>query len=187
MLLHTSEQETQTMEDVRHELFQLIDDTPNLDWLLLTKRPENVQKMWVGGTKTNVWLGTSVENQEWAEERLPYMHEAKRCGMVHTTFISAEPLLGQLILDGRRSFYNHLGESGIDWVITGGESGPNARPSQLAWFRSLRDQCQAAGVAFHFKQWGEWNEQQVRVGKKKAGRLLDGRTHDELPHCAVAV
>jgi protein gp37 len=193
-----------TLHDLRHELFKLIDATPQLDWLLLTKRPENVEKMWpteddghngklaaaIFGKpgrlirrRDNVWLGTSIENQEWTDKRLPHLHAAKRNGIVGTTFVSAEPLVGPVKLQGHHGglVYNHLGEGGIDWVITGGESGPNARPCKPEWFRSLRDQCLMAGIAFHFKQWGEFDETETRVGKKNAGRLLDGRTHDGLP------
>ena len=95
--------------------------------------------------------------------------------------MSAEPLLGpidlQPYLDGARR---------IDWVIAGGESGPAARPMEVAWVRELRDQCVTAGVPFHFKQWGtlgprEGFERLVRLGKKNAGRAIDGRTWDELP------
>lgn len=92
----------------------------------------------------------------------------------------------------------------IDWVITGGESGNAARPSHPDWFRSMRDQCDAAGVPYHFKQWGEWlptcqggtngalhewgdGTKAINVGKRYAGRLLDGRTHDGLPLVAVGV
>ena len=184
------------MHDVRARLFEVIDATPNLDWLILTKRPENVLGMWpsvIGdayrknielagpdGTdlrgnprlfRPNVWLGTSIENQEWADKRLAFLEDAKFHGMVDTTFVSAEPLVGPIA----------LGDCHPDWVITGGESGPNARPCHPDWFRSLRDQCDGAGTAFHFKQWGEFDEHQERVGKKIAGRLLDGRTHDGLP------
>jgi protein gp37 len=133
--------------------------------------------------RNNVWLGTSIENQEWADKRLPYLHEAKRIGLVQTTFVSAEPLVGPVMLEGRLHgiTYHHLGGAGIDWVITGGESGPDARPCDPDWFRSLRDQCADVNVPFLFKQWGEFDEHQVRVGKKNAGRLLDGRTHDGFP------
>ena len=71
--------------------------------------------------------------------------------------------------------------SRIDWVIAGGESGQNARPSHPNWFRSLRDQCQAATIPFHFKQWGEYGEGSVKVGKRSAGRSLDGMVHDAFP------
>jgi protein gp37 len=191
-----------TMNDVRDRLFAMIDATPNLDWLLLTKRPDNVSLMWPihpsgrhqegmsfseSHRRDNVWLGTSIENQEWANKRLPYLHAVKRHGLVNTTFVSVEPLVGHVTLQGDvgGQVYNHLGEGGIDWVISGGESGPDARPADPAWFRSLRDQCSTAGVPFHFKQWGEFDERQVRVGKKNAGRLLDGVTHDGLPVVSV--
>lgn len=187
-----------TLDDLRAELFKLIDATPNLDWLLLTKRPENVERMWpqvgfadagVPGTLgrrlffENVILGTSIENQEWTDKRLPYLHAAKRYGLVRRTFVSAEPLVGPVVLHGEHDgkTYRHLGGEGIDWVITGGESGPNARACKPEWFRSLRDQAAAAGVPFHFKQWGEFDVNENRVGVKLAGRELDGRTHDGLP------
>lgn len=142
------------MEDVRYRLFELIDSTPYLDWLLLTKRPENIAGMWWGHTKTgfrpchrdNVWLGTSVENSD-------YLHRIdtlKACGDVAgKLFLSIEPLLGALPTLGE-----HI--DGIDWVIVGGESGPNSRPMNPDWVRSIRDQCETHGVAFHLKQWGEW-------------------------------
>jgi len=174
-----------TMVDLRAALFQLIDETPWLDWLLLTKRPENIMDMFPKTElfRQHVWLGTSIENQEWADRRLHYLHDAKRYGMCGRTFVSAEPLVGPVVLQGRRTekAYNHLGDGGIDWVITGGESGPDARPCDPEWFRSLRDQCELSGTPFHFKQWGEFDEHQNRVGKKKAGRMLDGITHDGVP------
>jgi protein gp37 len=192
-----------TMHDLRRELFKLIDKTPNLDWLLLTKRPENVEKMWteansilteipmgVSGKlyRTNVILGTSIESQEWTDKRLPHLHAAKRHGLVSKTFVSAEPLVGPIMLQGEANglVYNHLGGTGIDWVITGGESGPDARPCKPEWFRSLRDQAEAAGVPFHFKQWGEFDASENRVGVNVAGRVLDGQTHDGMPRVAVA-
>lgn len=186
-----------TMDDLRRDLFELIDATPNLDWLLLTKRPENVKRMWSyrsgspppglnSGYRGNVILGTSIESQEWTDKRLPHLHAAKRCGLVSKTFMSAEPLVGPVMLHGDRDgmVYRHLGGEGIDWVITGGESGPNARPCKPEWFRSLRDQAEAAGVPFHFTQWGEFDVNEKRVGVKVAGRDLDGRTHDGLPRVA---
>ena len=151
------------------DLLALIHATPNLDWLLLTKRPENwkisVQqtmdqcdfgsaetRYWVadwrnGKPPSNVWIGTTVENQKWAEER--HVNLMAIPARVH--FWSAEPLLSGI--DARILWAQHGKPS---WVIAGGESGPQARPSHPDWFRSLRDQCVAAGVAFHFKQWGEW-------------------------------
>lgn len=258
----------------RNDLFRLISLTPNLDWLLLTKRIGNVVRLLDDALLQeplikngecragswpwpNVWLGITVVNQEEADRDIPKLlaiPAAKR-------FLSMEPLLGPVDLT---CYHDWLGRSvggmwcpdcpedgvgidpeehqhchgevvdaaaysGIDWVIVGGESGPNARPMHPDWARSLRDQCQAAGVPFLFKQWGEWlpwahfgdaavddppeqtrfktmefvdsawvdvgypdywatmdgeiDDMQCvgRVGKKAAGRLLDGRTWDGLP------
>lgn len=230
-----------TMGDVRKRLFLLIAATPNLDWLLLTKRPEGIThriveaqyKMtdpelgaWTEAIERNVWLGTSVENQAVADERIPLLLTAPAA--VH--FLSMEPLLSEVRLKpewmphkfNREPSCDHcetcVGRPGwlesrpdrhgpfVSWVIVGGESGPGARPMHPDWARSLRDQCRAAGVPFHFKQWGEfihphptelrlspapvteWEGIMIqRVGKKEAGRLLDGRTWDELPPSPVHI
>ena len=183
------------LDDARLRLWELIEATPNLDWLLLTKRPELVRKMvpWGQSWPTNIWLGTTVEDQEWAEERLPHLAEIPAA----VRFISAEPLLGPLNIS------RWLGEH-IDWVITGGESGPKARPSSPSWILDLLNQCMASEVPFHFKQWGDWAPGQglnlakarashaadgtmmLRVGKKAAGRLLDGAIWDGLPKARSA-
>lgn len=175
----------------RARLFDLIEETPNLDWLLLTKRPQNVERMarWTNDWPAHVWLGTTVELQSRAEELLPYLASIP----AKVRFISAEPLLGPLSIE------RWLGST-IDWVITGGESGPKARPASPEWFRSLHSQCMESEVAFHFKQWGDWapgqgenlparrvkraqdGTEMFRVGKKAAGRKLDGHEHDGLPH-----
>lgn len=157
----------------RGRLWELIAATPMLDWLLLTKRPEHVEAC-VPWTEwpTNVWLGTTVENQKWAGIRVSILSKIP----ARVRFLSCEPLLGSVDLTPWLS--------SIDWVITGGESGGKARPMQLAWARALRDQCLAAGVAFHFKQWGNWRpdgDGMERMNKKVAGRDLDGRTWDEYP------
>lgn len=149
----------------RADLLDLVRATPNLDWLILTKRPENIATEW--RIEHNVWLGTSVETQAQASRI-----QALTAGVAPTVaFLSCEPLLGPLDID--------LG--GIDWVIAGGESGPGARPMNPEWARSLQAQCEIAGAAFLFKQWGEHDASGVKVGKKKAGRVLDGRTWDEYP------
>jgi protein gp37 len=193
-----------TMDVVRQRLFALIDATPNLDWLLLTKRPENVRKMWpavgfpgagVPGTLgrqlhlSNVWLGTSVENQEYADKRIPELLKCRDLSPV--LFLSCEPLLGDLEIEPFLSLdateccpgCDEIGCNcgAIDWVIAGGESGPEARPSKPNWFRSLRNQCESSSVPFLFKQWGEFDENSQRVGKVRAGRSLDGVTHDGFP------
>ena len=146
----------------RDDLWFLIDRTPNLDWLLLTKRPQNIAKMlpdprtgikpWGDGW-SNVWLGTTTENQEEADRRIPELFKtpAKR-------FISAEPLLSALDIRQYLGLAYSEGRParGIIWCICGGESGPGARPMHPDWPRALRDQCAAAGVPYFFKQWGEW-------------------------------
>lgn len=293
----------------RSRLFRLIEATPALTWLLLTKRPENVKRLapslWLPGVATgesgkwpeNVWLGTTVEDQARADERIPHLMRVP----ARVRFVSGEPLLEGVVLpsfirlrrpvagdvvwlddhkvaaiggggfvaadagthrvylnpNGARSVAVPCGVCagrgcpgdpypceggrvmlgikpdecedlglGIDWLIVGGESGPKARPMHPGWARALRDQCVAAGVAFHFKQWGEWqagsapgrdpererimlNDGRLLraagdlmpaerfakswgpagydanimtlVGKKTAGRELDGRTWDEFP------
>lgn len=146
----------------------------------------------------NVWLGVSVENQQWADIRIRELLGTPAA----VRFLSCEPLLGPVDLaraiEPNFAVSGWKDLSGLDWVIVGGESGPGARPMLPDWARSLRDQCQTAGIAFHFKQWGEWapdaaydghgrlvdaqaDESMTRVGKKAAGRDLDGRTWDEYP------
>lgn len=168
----------------RQRLWDLIDATPALDWLLLTKRPENVLEMvpWKDRWPRSVWLGTTVEDQIWARRRVPRLLEIPAV----VRFVSCEPLLGSLEL---RPWLRPSPATGrrIDWVIAGGESGPHARPMDPRWARDLRDECVEAAVPFHFKQWGEWvpdgDDQALRrLGKKTAGRLLDERTWDEFPN-----
>lgn len=178
----------------RERLWGLIAATPWLDWLLLTKRPEAVMRLapWNDSWPENVWLGTTVEDQRRALERLPVLENIPAV----VRFISAEPLLDAIDL----APWLHS----LDWVITGGESGSKARPSSPSWFLALMNQCMAADVAFHFKQWGDWapgdgialakvraekaddGTTMLRVGKKVAGRLLDGSTWDELPTVRTA-
>lgn len=144
----------------------------------------------------NVWLGVSVEDQATADERIPILLQTPAA----VRWISAEPLLGLVnltLLGADRPYYidalrrnmrstapisldpSPPEETGrLDWVVAGGESGPRARPMHPGWVRSLRDQCAAAGVAFLFKQWGASMD---RVGKKAAGRLLDGQLHNGYP------
>lgn len=177
----------------RERLWHVVEETPWLDWLLLTKRPHLIGGLtpWGGDWPTNVWLGTTVETQRWAEKRLPHLlhHPAA----IH--FVSCEPLLGPLDL---RPWLDSL-----DWVIAGGESGGRARPMNPAWATSLRDQCKTSGVAFHFKQWGHWSPNVmdsharrqtlkvkdssgrpiilVKLPKREAGRMLEGEVWDEFP------
>ena len=178
--------------------------------------PENTEQwQW---PFSNVWIGVTAENQEMADRRIPVLLQIPAA----VRFVSCEPLLGPInlrevkvgsngyglffkvdTLTGWAHGYNektgHIKVSRNDefgrihWVICGGESGPNARPCHLDWVRSLRDQCQAAEVAFFFKSWGEHGPAyghgklagienvMVKMGKKKAGRLLGGRMWDEVP------
>lgn len=198
-------------------LFMLIRDTPFLIWQLLTKRPENIMKLapdsWRHRWPNNVWIGTSVENQEEADKRIPHLLRVP----ADIRFLSCEPLLGPVDLEeyiqltGNNQSGTGLSDQrgwgydewsggfagpgtkdscydpkpGIHWVIVGGESGHGARPMEEEWVRSLRNQCDAAKVPFFFKQWGEWANDggyTVRVGKKVAGRLLDGKEYNEFPN-----
>jgi protein gp37 len=144
------------LDDIRENLWTIIRGTPNLDWLLLTKRPENVRTMvppaWLDDWPKNVWLGTSIENQSTADERM--LHLLRIPAAVR--FLSCEPLLGPIVLHPGMPRHRLKRPGPIHWVIAGGESGPEARPSHPNWFRSIRNECQAAGVPFFFKQWGEW-------------------------------
>jgi protein gp37 len=209
------------VRDARARLFNLIDATPFLDWLLVTKRPENIRGMWPGGymnpppmgptltRRPNVWLLTSVEDQPSADKRIPELLKCRDLAAV--LGLSIEPLLGPVDLTRAKPRNvpawwqgNRNPLSRIDWVIVGGESGHHARPMHPEWPRGLRDQCQAAGVPFFFKQWGDWRHGYSRnpscrlvraglhdvqtdcvwmekVGKDIAGRQLDGRTWDEFP------
>ena len=132
----------------RNRLFQLIEETQNLIWLLLSKRIENAMKMfpesWKRGLPDNVWVGTSVEDQKRADERIPVLLEIPAA--VH--FLSCEPLLEQPNLS---NYIRDLVRE-IDWIIVGGESGPGKRQFNVDWARSIRDQCKDSGIAFFMKQ-----------------------------------
>lgn len=186
------------LEKERQRLWELIENTANLNWLLLTKRPQNVRRIAPWGTNwpANVWLGTTVENQTLAEKRLPFLLKIPAA----VRFLSCEPLLGELNLTG---WFKRNGFHSIDWIITGGESGAASRPMHPDWASNLLNQCRSFNVPFHFKQWGQWapveivsdqfgsrsvklpNQrpiQMVKIGKKLAGRALEGTTWDEVPH-----
>ena len=234
----------------RRDLFDMIAATPNLDWLLLTKRIGNAKTMMADALHLNpaaqaegriwplpnVWLGATICNQDEADRDIPKLLDVPAA----VRFLSVEPMLGPIDLklmqyedsnerDGDGRIIANTRRRGLHWVICGGESGPHARPMHPHWARDLRDQCEAAGVPFLFKQWGEWlprsacyhrfqngrsladedpgatrwpcirlNENgsdgrrlenegggcsayMQLVGKKAAGRILDGRTHDGFP------
>ena len=159
-----------SMSDLFHEdvpfefiekVFKVMLRTPHHIYQVLTKRSERLVEL---STKLkwteNIWLGVSVENQD-------YVYRIDQLSQVRTEvrFISFEPLLDRI---------QYMNLKGIDWVIVGGESGPGSRPMNPEWVREIRDKCVHEGVSFFFKQWGGFN-------KKKAGRLLDGRTWEQLP------
>jgi protein gp37 len=195
----------------RADLSALIRRTPDLEWLLLTKRAGNVLNMLIAmfpsDPPDNVRCGfTIVTQDEWNRDRNKIAAVSVACKL--KPFLSMEPLLMPVDLGCNNgkwpAWYRYIG-----WVIVGGESGPNARPIDPSWVRDIRDECAASEVPFLFKQWGEWMPEEDmhpvkakatyqrdlaagrtyrfvgtpmrRVGKKDAGRLLDGRTHDEAP------
>lgn len=183
----------------RADLAALIIETPWLDWMLLTKRIGNARKMLAAmfpdGVPDNVALGVTIANQEEADRDLPKALSVKSGLGIRRLFLSMEPLLGAVNLAPWLPY--------IDLVIVGGESGgKDAREILPEWVQSLRDQCAAAGVPFHFKQWGEWLpggqgnphgvdlnrydvrvedgvEKAYRVGTKNSGHRLDRREHRE--------
>ncbi|GFN25446.1 hypothetical protein ADE_11440 [Achromobacter denitrificans] len=161
----------------RRDLFDLIELTPNLDWLLLTKRIGNVARMlpthdWAA--RPNVWLGATVCNQEEANRDIPKLLAVP----ARRRFLSMEPLLGPVDLGRASRLAAFHANEVLDWVICGGESGIGARPMHPDWVRSLRDQCVAAGVPFLFKQWGDWapGSGDFGAGKFKTAAIAwDGR------------
>lgn len=206
----------------RDDLATLILNTPHLDWLLVTKRIGNAGRMlgemFMDGTPDNVWLGATITSQTEADRDIPKLLEVP----ARVRFLSMEPLLGPVDLtdichnrgepteDHLSALFDpddDVNEDGtpfsyVDWVIVGGESGPNARPMHPQWATSLRRQCANAGVPFLFKQWGEWVPMMGyvegvtvtgpkfthpdgtimgRAGKKAAGRQINGLTYDEYP------
>lgn len=213
----------------RQRLYDLIRATPHLTWLLLTKRPENMSHLlppeWAsfpansgfGGLyqnrfPSNVWLGITAEDQARFEERWFYLEWVGRHWLAPVLFVSAEPLLGPLNIDPHAlpQIIEQNGQTihtrGMDWLITGGETGPDARPMYPGWIYGLRYQCSAYGIPFFFKQWGEWAEvaeftgdngknlssplRQVvfagnikmqRVGKEVSGHLIGGLEYHEFP------
>lgn len=186
-------------------------------WFSVNSGPREVQD-W---PLPNVWLGASVEDQKTANERIPLLVQCPAA----VRWLSCEPLLGPIDLErprpgpdlqqaaGTSICQPWLIQSGIDWVVVGGESGPGARPMHPDWAGSLRDQCASAGVPYFFKQWGEWapidswqpwhRKPQIairadgssmpdeewhddgcrfkKIGKRAAGRLLDGVEHNAFP------
>jgi protein gp37 len=199
------------VDEARFRLCVWIEATPHLDWLLLTKRPEVIRhlqpKGWANGWPRNAWAGTTVENQEQADRRIPHLLRLPAV----VRFLSCEPLLGPVdmmwpLINAKTISGRFNGQPLISWVICGGESGHGARPMHPDWARSLRDQCAESGVAFFFKQHGNWLHQTQQQGEftdlfdvgaikrhkwpnhafsfrvaDKGLRLLDGVEHNEFP------
>ena len=199
---HTFQVLTKRAKRMR-EYCELLDNEPVRDTVrrIVAAWPNNAPVP-VAGIKfplPNVWLGVSADDQKRADERIPDLLATPAA----VRFVSAEPLLGPInfgrwlprdggaIYDGAGGQMDYIEPTdGLDWIIVGGESGPSARPMLVAWARSIRDQCKSAGVPFFFKQFGEFapddnspgaHTAMKRIGKHHAGRLLDGRTHDDMP------
>lgn len=167
----------------RARLFDLIEATPHLVWLMLTKRPENVLRLsdpWVLWPD-NVWIGTTVEDDQRARERIPTL---MRVSEAPVRFLSCEPLLSPLSVErgameatvGTWQRYRAVSDA-IGWVIVGGESGPGYRPMNLDWARRLVDECDALGIPVWFKQAGGT----IRLNGVPGGDRLDGRLIHERP------
>ncbi|XZF15954.1 DUF5131 family protein [Chitinophagaceae bacterium MMS25-I14] len=147
------------------KVFAVMNDNPQHVFQVLTKRADRLLE--VHGTLRwthNIWMGVSVENQK-VMNRIDLLRQTN----ARTKFLSCEPLIGPL---------PNMNLQGIDWVIVGGESGRKPRPMDEEWALNIMDQCKTSDVAFFFKQWGGTN-------KKKTGRLLNGRTYDEMPEFRI--
>jgi protein gp37 len=172
----------------RADLFDLVRGTPALDWLLLTKRPQNIAKMlpkaWPDGGMPNVWLGTTAEDQDRFDQRWPVLSRVPAA----VRFISYEPAIGPVRLDQTLVVQP-------DWLIVGGESGHGARPMRPAWARDIIKDCEEKGVAPFFKQWGAIgnnplvSEQGLSLkavaaadSYGKGGGLLDGQLYRQFPN-----
>ncbi len=172
----------------RRDLFEVIRDTPSLDWQLLTKRPQNIKKMlpedWGSGGYHNVWLGFTAEDQVRFDQRKRFLTEVPAA----IWFVSYEPAIGPLRI--------RQDDPSPDWLICGGESGAGARPMESQWARNVIGDCAARGVAVFLKQWGSYNNNPLvqeqglasAVAKEadpfgKGGGLLDGQLIREFP-CA---
>jgi len=163
-------------------------------FILLTKRPKRMgdvifKFLDIAGVPVlskKFWVGTSIEDKITADDRIQHILDIP----AQVRILSVEPMLGPINLEldlfttGRdqvdKKLDTHM-KHFVNWIICGGESGPGARPMKAEWARSIRDQCRDVNIPFFFKQWGEHNSQGVRVGKKAAGRELDGKIYDEYP------
>ena len=157
------------------KIMEVIEATPQHTYQILTKRANLMHQYFVmlkGRVPKNVWLGVTIEN-ELAKERLWYINDLKTTLDAPVTFLSCEPLLGDL---------GKLNLLYTDWVIVGGESGVQARPMQKQWVLNIQKQCKQQDVPFFFKQWGTWGEDGVKRDKKANGNTIDGVVYQEFPN-----
>lgn len=167
-----------SMSDLFHEdvsftyIEQVFDIIRKCEWhtfQILTKRAERMAEFFANRSiPKNAWLGVTVEDKKYGLPRIDYLREIA----ASIRFLSVEPLLEDL---------GQVDLSDIHWVIVGGESGPKARPMNKSWVENIRLQCKKYNVAFFFKQWGGWGVDGIKRAKKENGRILDGRTWDEMP------
>jgi protein gp37 len=167
-----------SMSDLFHEdvpfsyidqVFEVIAQSRQHTFQILTKRGARMAEYFQGkAAPLNAWMGVSVEDSQYGVPRIDFLRQVE----ASIRFLSVEPLLEDV---------GELNLSGIHWVIVGGESGPKARPMQPQWVDTIREQCESAGVAFFFKQWGGWGADGKKRAKKQNGRELNGRTWDQMP------
>ncbi len=156
------------------QVISVIKDTPWHTYQILTKRSERMLEYFsTRSVPNNAWLGVSVEDCTYGKPRIADLQAIT----ANTRFLSIEPLLEDL---------GTLSLQDIHWVIVGGESGTKARPMEEIWVRSIKDQCIATNVNFFFKQWGSWGQDGIKRSKKNNGRLLQGKTWDQIPVAAIA-
>jgi len=173
-----------SMSDLFHEkvpfayidqVFEVMREARQHTFQVLTKRAERIARFCrTRSIPANVWLGVSVENRKQGVPRIDFLRKIDVC----VRFLSIEPLLEDL---------GELDLQDIHWVIVGGESGKKARPMHQSWVTSIKHQCDSAGVAFFFKQWGAWGSDGLRRSKKANGRNLGGRIWDDMPTCIDCV
>lgn len=171
-----------SMSDLFHEsvsfdyidqVFGVIEQAQQHTFQILTKRGERLAEYFRNKrVPHNAWIGVSVEDRMYGVSRIDNLREVDAT----IRFLSVEPLLEDV---------GELNLTNIHWVIVGGESGPKARPMKPEWVDSIREQCEEAGVAFFFKQWGGWGADGVKRAKKYNGRELHGRTWDQMPGLAT--
>lgn len=172
-----------SMSDLFHEdvpfvyidsVFNVIEQAHWHTFQILTKRADRLAAYFADRVApVNAWIGVSVEDRKYGLSRIDHL----RTVPARVRFLSVEPLLEDL---------GAMNLSGIHWVIVGGESGPKARPMRQEWVESIQEQCEGQGAAFFFKQWGGWGADGKRRAKKSNGRLINGRTYDEMPMTASA-